>query len=325
MFAIKSRITIDKIISFVKQFAPETEVLSTEYINEKSPLLFLCPCGKLFTKSWTTIQSKKSCKCRSCARKEGWKNKRRSNIEINSWYEESIDHGFIPLEPIERIRDKFLCQDVNGYRGYISLENIRLGKHFSIFSIRFNKNNLIYNLNIFFKINGFETQALNYFSHNKKSNDIKVECICECGRYFTTNLGCIIQLQKNRCDFCSKRMSNLEKLTDIELRKYTQKIIYQKRFVDCVGEKKYPLPFDFYLPDYNVCIEVDGDQHEKPVDFSGGMTEEEKLENFETVKRNDCIKTTYCKEKGIKLIRLNFKSFKQKNFEYKQIIANIFN
>ena len=133
MFAIKNKITIDKIINFVKQIAPDTQVLSTEYLDEKSPLFFLCSCGKQFTKSWTTIQSVKTCKCRTCTRKDGWENKRRTSKEKDKWVKESINYGFTPLEPIKRIKDKFLCQDDNGYKGYISLENIRLNKHFSVF------------------------------------------------------------------------------------------------------------------------------------------------------------------------------------------------
>lgn len=325
MFAIKNKITIDKIINFVKQIAPDTQVLSTEYLDEKSPLFFLCSCGKQFTKSWTTIQSVKTCKCRTCTRKDGWENKRRTSKEKDKWVKESINYGFTPLEPIKRIKDKFLCQDDNGYKGYISLENIRLNKHFSVFSIHFNSDNLIYNLNIFLKNNGFETRAINYHLYDNKTINTKVECICECGKHFITNLGNIIGLQKNRCDYCSKRMSNLEKLVDIELNKYSKNFIFQKRFKDCVGEKGAILPFDFYLPEQNLCIEVDGDQHEKIVDFSGNKSEEELIQELIVRKRNDSIKTKYCMDNNINLLRINYRKFKKKSTKYKQIIANIFN
>lgn len=33
----------------------------------------------------------------------------------------------------------------------------------------------------------------------------------------------------------------------------------------------YPLVFDFYLPDYNICIEYDGIQHFKPIEKWGGI------------------------------------------------------
>lgn len=39
----------------------------------------------------------------------------------------------------------------------------------------------------------------------------------------------------------------------------------QKRFQDCYRFYGNYLPFDFYLPDYNCCIEYDGEQHYKEI------------------------------------------------------------
>lgn len=72
----------------------------------------------------------------------------------------------------------------------------------------------------------------------------------------------------------------------------------QKTFDDCVDKK--PLPFDFYLPQYNCCIEYDGEQHYKPVDYFGGE------EYFKYVVKHDNIKTNYCKDNNIKLLRIPY-------------------
>jgi very-short-patch-repair endonuclease len=79
----------------------------------------------------------------------------------------------------------------------------------------------------------------------------------------------------------------------------------QKRFYDC--RNILPLPFDFYLPEYNTCIEFDGEQHKKVNSFFGGK------EAFMKLKINDSIKDEYCKNKGIELLRLSDK----KNIEKK--------
>jgi very-short-patch-repair endonuclease len=71
----------------------------------------------------------------------------------------------------------------------------------------------------------------------------------------------------------------------------------QKSFEDCKNINK--LSFDFYLPDYNICIEFDGQQHYKVNDFFGG------IETFEKLKLNDKIKNDYCLKNKITLIRLN--------------------
>ena len=58
--------------------------------------------------------------------------------------------------------------------------------------------------------------------------------------------------------------------------------------------------FDFYLPDYNLCIEYDGEQHFKPLKHFGG--EKDLTERQE----NDKIKTNYCLENKISLLRIRY-------------------
>lgn len=73
---------------------------------------------------------------------------------------------------------------------------------------------------------------------------------------------------------------------------------YQKCFPDCKNQRM--LPFDFYLPDYNCCIEYDGAQHFKEVSLWGGQ---EYLLNRQ---HNDKIKNDYCDKNDIHLIRIRY-------------------
>lgn len=75
--------------------------------------------------------------------------------------------------------------------------------------------------------------------------------------------------------------------------------VQNKRFGDC--RNKNPLPFDFYLPDYDICIEYDGEQHFTPIRKWGGQ------KNFENIQKRDQIKNKYCKDNNIKLIRISYK------------------
>lgn len=61
------------------------------------------------------------------------------------------------------------------------------------------------------------------------------------------------------------------------------------------------LPFDFYIPSINTCIEYDGIQHYKPVEFFGGQ------ERFEERQKVDNIKSKYCKDNDINLVRISYK------------------
>lgn len=57
---------------------------------------------------------------------------------------------------------------------------------------------------------------------------------------------------------------------------------------------------DFYLPDYNIAIECQGEQHFKPVGF--GCKDETKIqEMFNKVKKRDFVKENLCLSHNIKL------------------------
>lgn len=79
------------------------------------------------------------------------------------------------------------------------------------------------------------------------------------------------------------------------------------RFDDCRDIR--PLPFDFYIKSKNTCIEYDGKQHFVPSRFSKSMTYEDMKDNLRAVKRRDKIKNDYCKNHGIKLIRIPYTDF----------------
>jgi len=75
--------------------------------------------------------------------------------------------------------------------------------------------------------------------------------------------------------------------------------IREKKFKTCMNIKE--LPFDFYLPEYNLCIEYDGEHHFHIVSKYGGV------EYLEKVKRNDTIKNIWCLDNSIKLLRISYK------------------
>lgn len=77
----------------------------------------------------------------------------------------------------------------------------------------------------------------------------------------------------------------------------------QKCFDGC--KDKRVLPFDFYLPEYNTCIEYDGIQHYEPRSFGG--SDEETIENYNIQKSHDAMKDKFCKTNGILLIRIPYR------------------
>jgi len=111
-------------------------------------------------------------------------------------------------------------------------------------------------------------------------------------------------LKGEGCPICNE--SKGEKYIRTLLDKYNIKFLPQKKFNDCFttstnGYRKcYELPFDFYLPDYNACIEFDGKGHYEPILAHGGEI------SFTKGKERDQIKDDYCKKNNIKLIRIPY-------------------
>ena len=86
----------------------------------------------------------------------------------------------------------------------------------------------------------------------------------------------------------------------------------EKTFKNCKNSPSSLLRFDFYLPDLNILVEVQGAHHFKPVCY-GGCSYEKALVNYEKQKVNDDIKRQFCKENNIELIEIvndrDFESF----------------
>lgn len=151
----------------------------------------------------------------------------------------------------------------------------------------------------------------NYDKTEYKSIDKKITVTCNIHGDFS--LIARKHILGQGCPKCSKRSNG-----ELKIMSYldNKKILYKKEkaFEDFRYQKTNGTPkFDFYLPEYNTCIEFDGVQHYIPTSFSSNQTEEIKQENLKNVKLRDMAKTQYCKEKGIKLIRIPY--WKIKNIE----------
>ena len=128
-----------------------------------------------------------------------------------------------------------------------------------------------------------------------KNGKVLWKCKCDCGNY-TFVLG--INLRYGDTLSCGCLNSKNEMIIKQILSRYQIQYTSQKIFDDC--RDTLPLPFDVYLPEYNVCIEYDGFQHFQQVDYFGGLT------SFEAIQKHDKIKTEYCNKNNIDLWRINY-------------------
>lgn len=128
----------------------------------------------------------------------------------------------------------------------------------------------------------------------------KIECLClRDGHHWMTEPRLL--LIGYGCPQCNETSG--EMAVRLWLEKHNINYIFQKTFNDCKNIRL--LPFDFYLPEYNCCIEYNGRQHYEPVDFSGNG-EKHANEQLNIIQHRDNIKDEYCKNNGISLLRIPY-------------------
>jgi len=128
--------------------------------------------------------------------------------------------------------------------------------------------------------------------YTNKSNKVKI--ICKKHGIFEQEANS--HLRGHGCSTCndSKGEQNIKKYLK------NNNLIYkeQQTFKGCKDKKL--LRFDFFLLDYNLCVEYDGKQHFQPIDYYGGSKE------FKQTQKRDNIKNNYCKENNIYLLRIKY-------------------
>lgn len=282
------------------------EWISGEYITATSPLLIKCnECGDSYTKTLNSFSNNShKGRCLKCARKHTNDGTRFSNEAVKQ-YIELLGCEWISGEytgNTSRLLIKCHC----GELFETSLANMRSNSHKktscepcarkeSLDRARHSKEYI-------HKI--METYDCEWISGEYKNYQSFLTIKCPCGNHFKTSLSSFIspEKRKRRCDSCTLEKSHGESEIERYLEMTGINHIFQFRIDDCRNKK--PLPFDFAAFDRKgslmALIEFDGKQHFEPIEYFGGE------DMFERLKENDSIKTNYCNENGIKLIRIPY-------------------
>ena len=121
-------------------------------------------------------------------------------------------------------------------------------------------------------------------------------CECSCGDKIIVDVG---RLRSGNTKSCGCIVSAGEQAIVKFLDEHYIQYERQKKFIGCCDKK--PLKFDLWLPDRGICIEFDGIQHHQVVN-NWNDTEED----FAERQRRDAIKTKYCEENDIILLRIPY-------------------
>lgn len=130
-----------------------------------------------------------------------------------------------------------------------------------------------------------------------------------CGRTFISLLN---NVTRGLIKGCGIHQSYGEEKIAAILEEHNITYIREYNFQDLTGKSGHPLFFDFYLPDYNICIEYDGIQHFEYRENSNWQTPK----TFQESQQRDRQKDLYCAEHNIGLIRIPYTDFNDIDSNY---------
>ena len=125
-------------------------------------------------------------------------------------------------------------------------------------------------------------------------------CLCDCGEEIIVRSSALLHGYTKSCG-CMK--SHGEYYISTYLLSNSINFEKQKKFSDLLGVGGGNLSYDFYLPNHNMLIECQGEQHERPIEYFGGE------EQFAIQQEHDRRKREYAKDNGYKLLEISYKDY----------------
>ena len=268
------------------------ELLSTEYTRTRDKLKMKCPEGHIIERRFDHFKRDHSCpKCSG--------NAKHTLDEVKQYI---IDYGYILLSTeYKNNKTKLKMQCPKGHIFEMRFNEFKVGQRCPKCKAIDLGDRLRYSYEYvkeYIDNEGYELLSTEY----KNSKEDKLKIKCPKGHIFEMRFGNFNQGQ--RCSVCKSSKG------EIKIQEFLQsnniEFISEYTFEDC--KYKRVLPFDFYIPKLNICIEYDGKQHFERINFFDNT-----LEKFNERLHKDQIKTEYCKENNIKLIRISYQDYENIN------------
>lgn len=149
-----------------------------------------------------------------------------------------------------------------------------------------------------------EYTLVSTFEEYTGTKDSCLRCLCEKHGEFLISWNNLNKFEG--CPLCNgstgeRRVFNTLKQLDL-------KFEHQKRFDGLIGTGGKRLSYDFYVEDYNLLIEYQGEQHNHPVVFSN-TTLDEANKSFEIQCEHDKRKREYARDNGFGLLEIWYYDF----------------
>lgn len=302
---------------FIKELSPNITASSKD-----RRAIFLCGCKRNYFEASIQRVRKNNTVCKECRRENKSKLSKKLDLKYGDYIDPDKKIRFIEeVEPIKKYGRRFRVVrvfDEKYNEEFIArLQDIRSGNTTRGKRGRHERHKEVYEEIKDKLIEGSKKAATKYYGGETfgPSNEIillEIVGVDKNGRRkgkfynkitkkeFITTIGLVVSGHS-----WGKNISKGEDLIGYLLKNMGVSFIKEKTFKDCINpETNYLLRFDFYLPDYNCCIEYDGEQH-----FYYKGSGWNNKENFIELTKRDAIKNEYCKNHNIKLIRIPYTDF----------------
>jgi len=273
------------------------------YINDKKKIDIMCKIHGIF--SQTPNKHKRGAGCPTCYAE-------RKNLNNEKFIKRSVAvHGNkYDYSKVVYVNSKAVVDIICKKHGLFSQkpEKHMIGNgcmHCFVESMKSNKKDFIVNAK---KIHGnkYDYQKVVYV--NCKKN---IDIVCKQHGVFSQRVS--HHLNGSGCPKCANEQKESKKLQIIDKVISVYKYEREKTFTGC--RLINLLRIDRYIPELNLAIEFDGEQHFKAKKIFGGETE------FILTKKRDRRKTRFCRDNDINLLRIKYNQDPEKEIE--KIIALI--
>lgn len=232
---------------------------------------------------------KRNKKCKYCIHKELSKNDIKKMIEQSSPQIEVLSDYKLLNDNID-----YRCK-IHNYFGHTSVTNLIKGTVcYYCGTKKLSEKATLSNFEVNKRIKEINPNFERISDYSYSTKPIKIKC-SHCNYIWESSL-----VNLKYCPNCEKeKMYKGERIIFDILKNNNIKFEQQKKYDDCKNIR--PLSFDFYLPEYNSCIEYNGIQHYKPIEHFGGE------KSYKQQILNDEIKKEYCINNNITLIIIPYK------------------
>ena len=288
---------IEKMFDYCKLNNLDLPLVNQKYINTKHLYKYKCLNHGIYNQTWDNHKSGHGCP--KCKNEKLSYEKTKYN---NDLYLEKLITNNIKLYPIDKYKN---------YSISIKHECLKCG-----YTLKASPNNALVNksgcpkckgtlgisfMDVFHKCNLLNLDTpLEHFKYYKLSKVYHYICKkCKCVYSSSLNDHFRNDSRKVLCPNCYIfNLSKGEQYIKNYLNEHHIKYESQKKFEDL--KDKQLLSYDFYLPDYKILIEYQGQQHYESFEYFGGKNK------FSKQQYHDKLKREYAEDNGYKLLELKY-------------------